>query len=231
MKVSIITTAHNEEKNIFPLYKKIKKIINKTDYEIIIVDDGSIDNTYNELKKIKDRRFKIIHLKKQMGKCFALYEGLKKSEGEIIATLDADLQDDPRDILNMIKELESGYDCICGWRYKRKDNFVKKFSSKVGNFLNNIFLGLNLHDNTCPVKVFKKDCVSKIKYFDNFHRFIPIMVSVQGFRIKESKIRHYFRKYGVSKYGIHNRILGNFKTMFMVKFKHKKLLKTTEFLN
>ncbi len=224
MKVSIITTAHNEEKNIIPLCEKIKKAMGRIDYEFIAVDDGSTDKTPDELRKVKDRRFKIISLGKHRGKCFALFAGLKKSTGEIIATLDSDLQDDPRDIPRMVEELEKGYDCICGWRYRRRDDFVKRLSSKIGNLLNNIFLGLKLHDNTCPVKVFRRECVSKIRYFENFHRFIPVMTKVQGFRIKEYKVRHYPRIYGVSKYRIRDIIIGNVKTMFMVKLKHRGLL-------
>lgn len=224
MKISIITTAFDEEKNIIPLYGRIKKAFKGKDYEVIAVDDASKDNTCNELMKIKDRRFKIILLKEHRGKCFALYKGLKESRGEIIATIDSDLQNDPRDIPVMVKELEKGYGCICGWRCYRKDGDVKRISSKIGNFLNNKFLGLNLHDSTCPVKVFRRECISKVKYFDNFHRFIPALVSIQGFRIKELKVNHYPRIHGVSKYGICNRIFPNLKTIFMVRFKNKELL-------
>ena len=224
MKISIITTVCNEEKNIIPLCRKVKGAMGKMDYEVIAVDDGSTDKTYEELRKIKDRGLRIIRLKEHRGKCFALYTGFKKSSGEIIATLDSDLQDDPKDITKMVKELENGWDCVCGWRYERKDSFVKKISSKIGNFVNNKFLGLKLHDNNCPMKVFRRECISKVKYFENFHRFIPAMIKIQGFRIKELKVNHYPRIYGVSKYGIRNRILGNIKTIFMVKFKNKELL-------
>lgn len=224
MKISIITTAHNEGKNIVPLCDRIKNAMGKIDYEVIAVDDCSTDNTYNELRKLRNNKFKIIRLKEHRGKCFALYEGIKKSRGEIIATIDSDLQDDPRDIPDMVNELSKGYDCVCGWRYERKDSFVKKISSRIGNFLNNISLGVDLHDNNCPVKVFRMECISKVKYFENFHRFIPAMITIQGFKIKELKVNHYPRVYGVSKYGITNRIFGNLKTMFMVKFKNKELL-------
>lgn len=224
MQVSVITTAYNEEKNIIPLHERIKKAMNGIDYEVIAVDDGSTDNTYNELREIKDRRFKITRLPEHRGQCFALYEGIKKSRGEIIATLDADLQNEPGDIPGMVKELEKGYDCVCGWRYDRKDCFAKKISSKMGNIINNMLMDLNLHDDTCSVKVFKRHCVTRVRYFENFHRFIPVMMKLQGFRIKECRVRHYPRIYGVSKYGTRNRIFGNLKTIFMVKLKHKELL-------
>ena len=170
MKLSIITTAYNEEKNVIPLYGKIKKALAGVDYEVIAVDDGSTDDTYNEFRKIKDRRFKIVGLKEHRSQSFALYKGIKESRGEIIAMIDADLQSDPRDIPKMIKELDKGYDCLCGWRHDRKDSIVKITTSMIGNFLNNKFLGLNLHDNNSTMKVFRKECVSRIIYFDNFHR-------------------------------------------------------------
>lgn len=224
MKISIVTTAHNEEGNIPILYEQIKTAMINTDYEVIMVDDGSSDKTSDELGKIKDIRFNVLHLKERKGKCFALYEGIKKSSGGIIATLDADLQNDPADILEMVRELENGYDCICGWRRERKDVAIKKISSRIGNALNNMALGVDLHDNNCPVKVFRRECVSRIKYFKNYHRFIPVLIKAQGYRMKEYEVRHRPRIHGNSKYGLHNRIFGNILPMFMVKFRRKRLL-------
>jgi len=225
MKVSVITTAYNEEENIIQVYERIKKAVLGKDCEIIAVDDGSTDKTYAELRKIRDKRLKIIRLKKNRGKSFALYEGLKRAKGTIIATIDADGQNDPRDIPRMVKILGTRYDCVFGWRYKRRDGLIKNISSKIGNSFNNKLLGVNLHDNTCPVKVFRRVCVSKIQYFENFHRFIPAMIKLQGFRINEYKVNHYPRIHGTSKYGIGNRLFGNLKTLFMVKFKHRELLR------
>lgn len=227
MMISIVIPVHNEEENIIPLCKNIKKAMGRIDYEIIAIDDGSIDNTPKNIRKINDRRFKKTHLKKHMGQCFALYHGIEKSSGEIIATIDSDLQNDPSDIPKMIEELGKGYDCVCGWRYDRKDSLSKRVSSSIGNYLNNKFLRMNLHDNNCTLKVFRKECTSRIRYFPNFHRFIPVMIKFQGFRIKETKVNHSPRIHGKSKYGmhkIHNRILGNLKTMLMVKFRHKEML-------
>ncbi len=225
MKISIITTAYNEEKNIVPMYEKIKKAMGKEDYEIIAVDDGSNDKTLAELLRIKDNAFRVIRMKKRLGKSFALYEGIKNANGKAIATIDADQQDDPEDIPKMVKQLDKGYDCVCGWRHKRKDSLGKRITSKIGNFLNNKLLGVNLHDSNCPVKVFRKECISEIRYFENFHRFIPAMIKLQGFKIKECKVRHYPRVYGVSKYSVHGRLLETIKTFLLVKLKHRELLK------
>jgi len=224
MKISVVIPAYNEERNILPLYKMIKSTMGKLDYEVIIVDDASTDDTYEELKRIEDRRFRVMRLRRHRGKCFALYEGIKMSQGEIIATLDSDLQNDPKDILKMLGELGKGYDCICGWRYERRDGFVKRTLSRVGNFLNNKIFGLSLHDTNCPVKVFRRDCITKIKYFKHFHRFIPAIIKLQGFRIGELKVNHYPRIHGVSKYGVLNRVFCTLRTMVVVRFRWRKWL-------
>ena len=224
MKVSVIIPAYNEEKNIVPMCMKITAAMRGLDYEIIAVDDGSSDRTYAELGGIRDRRLKVIKLPSHRGKEFALYKGFKEASGEIIATIDADQQDDPRDIPLMVKQLGSDCDCVCGWRRERKDGFVKRVSSRMANFANNLFFGGSLHDNNCPVKVFRKRCVSRIKYFSGFHRFISAMVRLQGFKIKECEVRHYPRVHGVSKYGIRNRLFCTLKTFFLVRFNYKRLL-------
>lgn len=225
MKVSVVSAAYNEEKNVTALFEQIKAAMGERDYEVIIVDDGSTDDTYAELMKIRDDRLKIIALKEHRGKSFACYEGFTKARGEVIATLDADLENDPRDLPLMIEQLEGGYDLINGFRHDRKDGYARILMSRIANFVNNIVLGIDLHDNICPVKVFRKECVSKIRYFDNFHRFIPIMVKLQGYKIKEYKVRHRPRKHGVSKYGLYNRIFTSLKTLIIIKFKHKQLFK------
>jgi dolichol-phosphate mannosyltransferase len=221
--ISIITTAYNEEKNIAPLYMKIREAMEGLDYEIVAVNDGSTDGTPRELERIRDKRLRTISLGERKGKCFALYEGLKACKGDIVATLDADLQDDPQDIPKMLEKLDD-CDCICGWRYMRMDGPVKRVSSRVGNLALNALLDSGLHDNVCPLKVFRKECVSRVKYFRNFHRFIPVMAKIQGFRIMECRVRHHPRIYGASKYGIRNRLLGNLKTILVIKFRYRSLL-------
>ncbi len=188
MKLSVIATVYNEQNNIIPFYEKLTKSLKNINYELLIIDDGSNDSSKEIIKSFKDKKVKKIFLQSRRGKSFALYEGIKESTGEIIATIDADLQDEPHDIPLMIKELKKGYDLIDGWRFDRKDGPVKLLCSRIGNFFNNIIMGLSLHDNTCPVKVFRRVCIKKVLYFDNFHRFIPIMVKKQGFKINSRKL-------------------------------------------
>ena len=223
MNLSIIAPAYNEEKNIGPLFSRIKDAMKGIKYEFIIVDDGSSDGTWAEIMKINSSNLSAMRLEKHAGKCLALYKGIAAASGDIIATIDSDLQNDPEDIPGMIQEITRGYDLVCGHRLHRKDNRTKIISSRIGNMINNMVFGLDLNDGNCPVRVFRKACVSDIKYIKNLHRFIPAIMKVRGFRIKEMGVNHYHRVHGKSNYGIHNRIFGNLKTMLMIRFRHKEL--------
>jgi len=228
MDVTIIVPAYNEEQNVALFYKTMKKMMDTQkgiNFEVVIVDDGSDDNTHNKLREINDSRLHILRLERHRGKCYALFKGIEGSRGDIIANLDIDLQNEPMDLPQMIGMLGEGCDMVCGWRVKRKDGFAKLVSTRVGNLFNNMLTGAGLHDNTCPVKVYKKACVSNLRYFRNFHRFMPIMAKKQGFILKEFQVRHYPRRFGKSKYGIHNRIFGNLATILTIKTNHKRLLK------
>jgi dolichol-phosphate mannosyltransferase len=223
MKVSVIAAAFNEEDNVIPFCDGLFKAFRNLDYELLVVDDGSTDATYDNLRRMKSARLRIIRFKERKGKAFAWHTGFGEAAGDVIATIDVDLQNDPNDLLEMIKELDDGWDFVCGWRSERKDTLVKRLSSKLANRVHNIVFGLNLHDFNCPVKVFRRKCVSNVKYFENFHRFVVTMAHLQGFKIKERKVRDYPRTRGLSKYGL-GRFVTSFKTMVMVKFGYRRLL-------
>ncbi len=221
--VSVIVPAHNEQGNITPLSRKIESSLAGIDHETIFVDDGSTDGTLREMESASSEGTKVLTLGKRMGKSAAIYEGIMSSGGDIIATIDADLQNDPAEILSMLKEMENGFDMVCGWRHDRKDGKMKRFSSSVGNVLNRIILGIVLHDNNCPLKVFRRDCISSVRYFDNMHSFLPALAIMQGYRIKELRVSHYERIRGSSKYGVRNRIIGNAMATMTVKFRKRRL--------
>jgi len=225
--ISVILPAFNEEKNIKLAVEKVLSFLEsiQKDFEIIVVNDGSTDKTLEQMQKIKDRRVKIVNLKYRKGKSYALYKGFANAKYKIIATLDADLQNDPKDISNLLEKIDQGYDFVCGWRYKRKDGFSKKILSWGANILINFLLKTNLHDNNCPLKVFRKECIERIRFFNTYHRFIAPLSKIQGFKISEVKIKHYPRKYGKSKYGILDRVFGNLRTLLIIKFKKEKLFK------
>lgn len=200
--------VYNEEATIKPLFDKILDVMNleKIDsYEIIFVDDGSSDRSWIEIKElIKKHSYKIkgIRLRRNFGKSSALSAGFKKARGNIIFTLDADLQDDPAEIPKFLEKLESGYDLVSGWRKRRNDRLVKTLSSKLFNGVTSILTGVQLHDFNCGLKAYKKEVLDCIKVYGELHRYIPVLAHSLGFKITEVAVEHHRRKQGKSKYGL-----------------------------
>ena len=203
--LSIIIPVYNEGGNIFPLFDRLKNELDniKKSHEIIFVDDGSSDRTFLNIKKIKTKNpgLKVIHFSQNHGLSSALTAGFKKASGEIIITMDGDLQNDPKDIKKLLKKLSKGYDVVCGWRYKREDSlFIKKVPSKVFNFLLEFLFKLKIHDSSCTLRVYTKKSIKSLELLKGMHRFIPLILAKKGYKIGEVKVRHYLRKYGKAKY-------------------------------
>lgn len=204
-QISFIIPAKNEEKSILPLYVEIiseVKKLNKT-YEIIYIDDGSSDSTYSEMIKISkiDKNVKVIKHRGNFGKSAALQNGFDSCLGEIIITMDADLQDDPREISKFIKKIDEGYDLVSGWKKKRYDPLSKTIPSKVINLAIRILTGLKIHDVNCGYKAYKKEVIKSLNLYGDLYRFIPILADRQKFKITEIVVNHRNRVYGKSKYG------------------------------
>ena len=218
MKLSIIIPVWNEEENIQSLYNKLKTIL-IGDYEILFVDDGSTDGTYHFLNNTrrKDSKLKIIRFKKNSGKSAALSMGFKHAKGDIIITMDGDLQDDPEEIPNFIEKIKEGYDLVVGWKYKRQDPLSKRIPSKFFNFLIKILTGVKIHDSNCCFKAYKKEVLKNLKIYGELHRYIPSLVHWKGFKITEIKVKHHKRLHGKSKYGI-SRLLKGFLDLLTIKF-------------
>jgi len=220
-ELSIVIPLLNEEKNIQMLYTKLKDLLkrNKIKHEIIFIDDGSTDNSFNELKILhnKDKDVKIIQFTKNFGKSAALNAGFKIALGGIIITMDADLQDDPEEIPNFIKKINEGYDLVGGWRYKREDCFSKRLSSNFFNLLVVLFTGARVHDNNCGFKAYKQPVAKNLNIYGELHRFIPVLAKWKGYKSGEIKIKHYPRAYGRSKYGF-SRLLYGFLDLITIKF-------------
>ncbi len=204
---SVVIPAFNEEFNLEPLINEtifiLKKIGKK--FEIIIVDDGSIDNTLGVLKKLTViyRELVIISFRKNIGQTAAISAGIESAKGEIIITLDADLQNDPRDIPKLIDKLEEGYDVVSGWRLNRKDHyFTSVIPSKIANWIISIIVGLPLHDYGCTLKAYRKEIFNNIQLYGEMHRFIPLYASWQGGKVSELPVNHRPRIHGKSKYGL-----------------------------
>ncbi len=224
--ISIIIPVFNESESIAYLLEEVKSVmeVNELNYELIVVNDGSQDNTDAVLveltKNIKE--LLVISLRKNYGQTAAMAAGFDISRGDIVITLDGDLQNDPNDIPKLISEINTGYDLICGWRFDRKDKLInRRIPSKIANKLIAKVTGLNLHDYGCSLKAFTKEIIDDVKLYGELHRFLPILASIEGARIKEVKVNHRSRKYGSSKYGIDRtfRVLMDLLTVwFMTRF-------------
>lgn len=203
--ISIVVPLFNEGESLNIFYDELTKEIQKLDkdYEIILIDDGSIDSSLEILKQIAktDKQVRIFSFRKNQGKAEALTFGFQKAKGDYIVTLDADLQDKPKEIPKLLEKVKKGYDLVCGWRVNRRDSVLKVLSSKIFNFLVSLLWGLKLHDYNCGLKVYTSEAAKSLHLYGGMHRFIPLLVYDQGFRVTEVAVEHEKRKFGRSKYG------------------------------
>ncbi len=204
MKLSIVIPVMNEEENIKPLIEKISTSIKDIEYEIILVDDGSSDKTVENIKKYANEKVKLVVFNRNFGQSTAMQAGIDYAEGELIATLDGDLQNDPSDIPLMIEKLEKeGWDVVAGKRVKRKDGFfLRKIPSKIANWIIRKSTGVYISDYGCTLKIFKKDVAKNLGLYGELHRFIPVLAKLYGAKITEIDVKHHPRIHGNSKYGI-----------------------------
>jgi len=205
--LSVVIPAYNEEENVPILYEKLKKVLDSLgeDYEIIFVDDGSTDGTYQRLKQLaeKDSRLKVIRFKRNYGQTAAMSAGFEHAKGDVIITLDADLQNDPEDIPLLLEKLEEGYHVVSGWRKDRKDPFLsRRLPSMIANWLISKITGVHLHDYGCTLKAYRAEVVKDLELFGDMHRFLPALTKRRGAKITEVVVRHHPRMFGRSKYGI-----------------------------
>jgi glycosyltransferase involved in cell wall biosynthesis len=207
MEISVVVPLHNEEDSIQPLYDAISKAVSGDfqDYEIIFVDDGSGDRTFEFAEQIAvdDKRLRVLKFRRNYGQTPAMAAGIDHARGEIIVTMDGDLQNDPRDIPNLVNKIHEGFDIVVGWRFNRKDKLVsRKIPSKVANWLIGKVTGVPIKDNGCSLKAYRAAAIKHVPLYNEMHRFIPAMASIAGPRIAEVKVRHHSRLYGESKYGL-----------------------------
>ncbi|MCF7813821.1 MAG: glycosyltransferase family 2 protein, partial [Candidatus Cloacimonetes bacterium] len=188
------------------------------DYEIIFVDDGSTDHSFDEMRKLaeKDRNVKVIRFRKNFGKAAGLQTGFDAASGDIIFTMDADLQDDPKEISAFLQKLEEGYDMVTGWKKKRKDPIGKTWPSKLANSVMNSAFKLKIHDHNCGFKAYRKEVAEELDVYGEMHRYIPALAHARGFKIAEIPVNHRKRKFGVSKYGV-ERFFRSFLDLLTVK--------------
>lgn len=199
--ISVVVPVFNEEGNVRELHKEILEVCKKENYkfEIIFVDDGSKDKTPEICKGLKPLKY--IRMRKNFGQTAAMDAGIKASQYDYIVTMDGDRQNDPADIPKLVKYLEdNNLDIVSGWRKNRKDTVMKKFTSRVANFLRGIIVKDHIHDSGCSLKIYKKECFDHINLYGEMHRFIPALLKIKGFEVGEVVVNHRPRTAGVTKY-------------------------------
>ena len=198
--LSVVVPLFNEEGNVGRLHSKIVSACDglKKPYEVIFVDDGSRDKTLEEARVLSP--LTLIEFRRNFGQTAAFDAGFKAAKGELIVTMDGDLQNDPADSPLLLKKMKEGYDVVSGWRHKRKDSLSKKIFSRGANFLRKVLLHDTIHDSGCSLKVFKRECFDNLDLYGEMHRFIPALLEIQGFRIGEVKVSHHPRVQGKTKY-------------------------------
>lgn len=203
--LSIVVPVFNEEESLSFFYEELIVSLKSLDidYEILFVDDGSTDGSLSFLQGIikSNKRIKIYSFRKNQGKAEALNLGFQKAKGKYIVSLDADLQDKPEEIEKLLKKIKEGWDVVSGWRKDRKDSLAKVLASKLFNFSGSFFWRLNLHDYNCGLKIYTAEAAKSMRLYGGMHRFIPLLVQQNGFKVTEIPIVHQPRKYGKSKYG------------------------------
>lgn len=234
MDISVVIPLYNEDESLPELTAEIKAVMeaNGYDYEIIMVDDGSTDRSWavlNELRAVNPR-IKGIRFQRNYGKSAALQVGFQKAQGDVVFTMDADLQDRPQHIPEFYKMIkEEGYDLVSGWKQKRKDPITKTIPTKLYNAVNRIVNGVSLHDMNCGFKAYRRQVVKSIEVYGEMHRYIPVIAKAAGFRkIGELKVEHIARKYGVTKFGI-NRFLNGFLDLLTITFITKYMKRPMHF--
>jgi glycosyltransferase involved in cell wall biosynthesis len=207
LALSIVIPVYNEEESVQALYRSTQKtcdLLGRT-YEVIFVDDGSQDGTFGILEKIhrQDGQVKVVRLRKNFGQTAAMRAGFAYAKGDVIISMDGDLQNDPADIPRLIAKLEEGFDVVCGWRKRRQDKFwSRRVPSIVANCLIGRMTGVRIHDNGCSLKAYRASVIKHVALYGDMHRFIPAMSTLAGARITEITVNHHPRQFGESKYGI-----------------------------
>jgi glycosyltransferase involved in cell wall biosynthesis len=231
VEISFVIPCHNEQDNLPALVAAIRAVADplKLSYEIVITDDFSSDNSWSVLKKLsaEDARVRGLRFAYNCGQSAALWAGMKAARGKFIITLDADLQNDPRDVPKFLAGLKQ-FDCVCGSRIEARahgDSWVRIASSKIANWVRNKMSGENVTDAGCCYRAFKRECVADLKFFKGMHRFLPTLFKIEGFTVGEVAIGHNPRTSGKSHYGVWNRLFASFYDLLAVRWMKQRMFK------
>ncbi len=229
--LSLVIPCYNEEGNLPELFKAVSQALDplKISYEIVITDDCSKDGSWKMLKEFgaRDPRIRVQKFAFNCGESAASFAGMRASQGRYIVTMDADLQNDPRDLPAFVKALEK-HDCVCGTRVKTRgdgDNFIRIASSRIANWVRNKLSGEQISDAGCTYRAFKRECVADLKFFKGMHRFLPTLIKMEGFSVTEITVSNNPRFAGKSNYGVWNRLFASFYDLLAVRWMKKRMFK------
>lgn len=228
--LSVVIPAYNEEPNVEPCYRELVAVLEGLGgpFEVIVVDDGSRDGTFAVLSRLAagDRRLRVLRFARNAGQTAALAAGFRAARGEIVVTLDADLQNDPRDIPGLLQAL-AGHDAVCGWRVDRHDPWAKRLGSRVGNAARRAVTRDGVHDTGCMLKAFRREALARLPLYRGMHRFLPALLRMEGFRVVEMPVRHRPRRAGQSKYGNWSRLWAGLADLWAVRWMARRRLDYT----
>lgn len=223
--IAVVVPAFNEAESLPELVDRIDEAITAMGrtWEVWIIDDGSTDGTFEVVEKLAAARSQVhgLSLGRNFGKAAALAAGFGAASAPVIITMDADLQDDPAEIPDLVAMIEQGWDLVSGWKQDRKDSFIKNKTSKVFNWFTGRMCGLKLHDYNCGLKAYRREVTRRVKLYGEMHRFVPALAHLDGFRVTEMPVRHFARKFGETKYGL-ARFINGFLDLLTVYFLHAR---------
>ena len=228
--ISVVVPVHDEERSISLLFEELQAALQPLDrpWEVIFVDDGSADGSFAALTRLHAQNDEVcvVRLRRNFGKAAALQAGFVQARGEIVITIDGDLQDDPAEIPRLLAKLEEGFDLVSGWKTKRQDSWRRRMLSKIFNFTAGRMSGLRLHDMNCGFKAYRAEVVRGLRLYGELHRFIPVLAHYRGYRIAELPVNHRSRSHGRSRYGVERYLRGFFDLLsvsFLGRYGHRPL--------
>jgi dolichol-phosphate mannosyltransferase len=228
--ISVVVPVRDEEQTVEPLYAELGAALEPRGepWEVVFVDDGSRDGTHAALVRLHDRtdNVRVVRLRRNVGKAAALDAGFRELEGELVVTIDGDLQDDPAEIPRLLAKLDEGYDLVTGWKTRRSDRFTRRALSRVFNTVTGWLSGVHLHDMNCGLKAFRLEVARELDLYGELHRFIPVLANDLGFRVAELGVNHRPREHGRSRYGVERYARGFFDLLtvaFMSRYRHRPL--------
>jgi dolichol-phosphate mannosyltransferase len=228
LDLSIVIPVYNERDNLEPLMREIGQSLRDTGwrYEVLMVDDGSTDGSDAVLARMRAAHpeLRVVRFARNAGQTAAMDAGFRRSRGSAVVTLDADLQNDPADIPALLRELQ-GWDAVVGVRRTRRDSIVRRLSSRIANFVRNRLSDETITDTGCSLKAYRREALSRLTLYNGMHRFLPTLLKMEGFRVREMPVGHRPRAHGTSKYGISNRLVPSFQDLLAVRWMKKRKLR------